>query len=276
MNYWQLKKNLELEFKESNINDFADIDWIICEVCGKKRSELIFIENFSEDELLKIHNAVALRLEHLPIAYIFGKTNFMGYDLKVSKDVLIPRLDTEILVEKLINDIKTQDKQVSILDLCTGSGAIAIVIKKETNAKVSAADISVNAIEIAKQNANLNNAEIEFFVSDLFKNLANKKFDIIVSNPPYIESRVIETLDKEVRDNEPILALDGGDDGLNFYRKIVDEADKHLNKNGKLYFEIGYNQAKDVSEMMNQKFKNIQVLKDYEGNDRVVWGELYD
>ena len=276
MNYFQLKEDLKKEFELAGINEFSDIDWIICEVLDKKRSELAFIKEFTDEQLIKIQNAVSLRLEHMPIGYIFGKTNFFGYNLKVSKDVLIPRLDTEILVERVIKDINSQGSQVSVLDLCTGSGAIAIVIKKETNANVVAVDISKSAVQIAKQNAVLCEADINVVESNLFENLTGEKFDIIVSNPPYIETEVVQTLDKEVKDYEPHLALDGGIDGLDFYRKIIDEAPKFLNKNGKLYFEIGYNQADTISKLMKKKFKNIEVLKDYENNNRVVLGELYD
>lgn len=274
MNFKQLKSSFEKEFESAGILETSDIDWIVCEVVGKRRSELARIENFSEEELLKIQNAISLRLEHIPLGYIFGKTNFYGYDLNVTRDVLIPRLDTEILIECIIKDINKSVSELSVLDIGTGSGAIAIVIKKETIAKVTAVDVSKSALLVANQNAKLNNAEIEFVESDLFENLTDRKFDIIVSNPPYIESEVIKSLDKEVKDNEPMLALDGGTDGLDFYRKIIRETPNYLNKNGKLYFEIGYNQGEAVSRLMQEQFKNIEILKDYEGNDRVVLGEL--
>ncbi len=274
MNFKQLKSSFEKEFESAGILETSDIDWIVCEVVGKRRSELARIENFSEEELLKIQNAISLRLEHIPLGYIFGKTNFYGYDLNVTRDVLIPRLDTEILIERIIKDINKSVSKLSVLDIGTGSGAIAIVIKKETIAKVTAVDVSKSALLVAMQNAKSNNAEIEFVESDLFENLTDRKFDIIVSNPPYIESEVIKSLDKEVKDNEPMLALDGGTDGLDFYRKIIRETPNYLNKNGKLYFEIGYNQGEAVSRLMQEHFKNIEILKDYEGNDRVVLGEL--
>lgn len=276
MNFWQLKQEYEKEFEKAGIFETADIDWIVCEIMGKKRSELALIKEFSEIELFQIKNAIALRLKHIPIGYIFGKTNFFGYDLKVTPDVLIPRVDTEILVERVCKDIKMQNKETSVLDIGTGSGAIAIVVSKETNAKVVAVDISSKAIGIAKQNAISNSANIEFIESDLFQNLGGRKFDIIVSNPPYIESSVIETLDEEVKSNEPKLALDGGADGLDYYREIIKQTSRYLTKHGRLYFEIGYNQAEAVSKLMEKDFKNIEVLKDYEGNDRVVLGELYD
>ena len=203
---------------------------------------------------------------------IGGKTNFYGYDFKVDKNVLIPRLDTEILIEEIIKDIKSRSGEISVLDIGTGSGAIAVSIQKETGTKVTAVDISKNALEIAKFNAEQNDAKIEFILSDLFENV-KQKFDFIVSNPPYIETETIKSLDKEVVLNEPILALDGGADGLDFYKRIIADAPKYLKKNGRLYFEIGYNQASSVSELMKKDFKNIKVLKDYGNNDRVVLGE---
>lgn len=273
LDYFELKKNLELIFKKAGIDDFADIDWIMVEVTGKKRSELPFHGDFSAEEISKIMQAVQKRIEHVPLAYIFGKTNFFGYDLEVNENVLIPRLDTEVLIEKIVEDIAQQNKQVSVLDIGTGSGAIAIVIQKETGAKVTAVDVSEKALEIAKINAKNNESEVKFVHSNLFENIPDLKFDFIVSNPPYIESETVKGLEPEVVENEPILALDGGEDGLDFYRKIIFDAPKHLNKNGKLYFEIGYNQAEAVSNLMKKEFKNIKVFKDYGNNDRVVVGE---
>jgi release factor glutamine methyltransferase len=274
--YKELRENLETSFNNAGITELSDIDWICCEVTGKKRSQLPFIEVFSADEMNKIMDAVSKRLKHIPLAYIFGKTNFFGYDFIVDENVLIPRLDTEILIEKVIDEINSREEFVSVLDIGTGSGAIAITLSKETGAKLTAVDVSLKALEIAKKNAELNNANIEFIHSDLFDNISDFKFDIIVSNPPYIESSVIETLDDEVRLNEPILALDGGEDGLEFYRKIINQAPGYLKANGKLFFEIGYNQGDSISNLMKEKFANVQVIKDYLGNDRVVMGEMYD
>lgn len=273
MNYFELKRRTLKRFQEVGIDEMSDFDWICCEVTGKRRSEMVFIKDFSETELKQINEFVEKRLQHIPLAYILGKTNFYGLDFVVTRDVLIPRLDTEVLVEEIIQELKNYSKPVEILDIGTGSGAIAITLAKNTNAKVTAVDISPKALAVAKKNAVLNKVDVKFIESDLFENLGRKKFDIIVSNPPYIESEVIDELMPEVKDFEPILALDGGKDGLQFYRRIVDEADKHLKKNGKLFFEIGYNQWKPVGKIMIEKFKNIFVIKDYQNNDRVVVGE---
>ena len=204
----------------------------------------------------------------MPIQYITNKQEFMKLNFYVDKNVLIPQPDTEILVEKAIEICKNHGNDIKILDLCTGSGAIGISIAKNIkNAKVYATDIKNTVIDIAKQNAKQNNVDnIEFIVSDMFENIQEKDFDIIVSNPPYIETDVIKTLPTEVR-NEPIIALDGGKDGLKFYKIILSEYKKYLKKDGYLLLEIGYNQAKSVGELINL---NYSIMEDLAGNDRVI------
>ena len=203
----------------------------------------------------------------MPIQYITNKQEFMKLNFYVDKNVLIPQPDTEILVEKAIEICNNHGNDIKILDLCTGSGAIGISIAKNIkNAKVYATDIKNTVIDIAKQNAKQNNVDnIEFIVSDMFENIQEKDFDIIVSNPPYIETDVIKTLPTEVR-NEPIIALDGGKDGLKFYKIILSEYKKYLKKDGYLLLEIGYNQAKSVGELINL---NYSIIEDLAGNDRV-------
>lgn len=204
----------------------------------------------------------------MPIQYITNKQEFMKLNFYVDKNVLIPQPDTEILVEKAIEICNNHGNDIKILDLCTGSGAIGISIAKNIkNAKVYATDIKNTVIDIAKQNAKQNNVDnIEFIVSDMFENIQEKDFDIIVSNPPYIETDVIKTLPTEVR-NEPIIALDGGKDGLKFYKIILSEYKKYLKKDGYLLLEIGYNQAKSVRELINL---NYSIIEDLAGNDRVI------
>ena len=273
LGYKELRKNLEKTFEKAGITELADIDWIMVEVTGKTRSMLQFVEQFSTEEMNKIMDAVQKRINHIPLGYIFGRSYFFGREFKVNENVLIPRQDTEILIEKVCKDIKTREKPVLVLDIGTGSGAIGITVQKETGADVTLVDISEKALSVAKENAQNLEAEVKIIHSNLFENVACK-FDFVISNPPYIESGVIETLETEVKDNEPILALDGGVDGLDFYRKIVAEAPNYLNKGGKLYFEIGYNQAEALKDLMKENFTNILVYKDYGNNDRVVVGEL--
>lgn len=202
-----------------------------------------------------------------PFQYIINKQNFCGLDFYVDENVLIPRFDTEVLVEKVLKDNK--DSSLSILDLCTGSGAIAISLKSLGKYKlVKALDISDKALQIAAKNAKLNGVELEFIKSDMLSEV-DEKFDIIVSNPPYIPSGDIDNLSKEVKEYEPRLALDGKEDGLFFYRIIAKEAKKYLKEDGKIYLEIGYNQAEDIKDLFKE-YQSIEVYKDLAGKDRVV------
>lgn len=202
-----------------------------------------------------------------PFQYIINKQNFCGLDFYVDENVLIPRFDTEVLVEKVLKDNK--DSSLSILDLCTGSGAIAISLKSLGKYKfVKALDISDKALQIAAKNAKLNGVELEFIKSDMLSEV-DEKFDIIVSNPPYIPSGDIDNLSKEVKEYEPRLALDGKEDGLFFYRIIAKEARKYLKEDGKIYLEIGYNQAEDIRDLFKE-YQSIEVYKDLAGKDRVV------
>ena len=225
----------------------------------------------SQEEEEKVNKILEQRKNTIPLQYILGKAYFMGLEFHVNENVLIPQPDTEILVEQALNSVKGQAK---ILDLCTGSGCIAISLKKQLpNCQITASDISEKALEVAKNNAELNDVKIIFKKSNLFENFV-EKFDIIVSNPPYIATEVIPTLSKEVQ-NEPVLALDGGVDGLDFYRKIIELSRDYLNDNGKVFLEIGYDQAEYVKRLFEEnKYKNIEVIKDYGGNDRVVKGEI--
>ena len=199
-----------------------------------------------------------------PLQYITNKQQFMGEEFYVDKNVLIPQPDTEILVEKTI-EIAKENKANKILDLCTGSGAIAISLKKYLpNIEVTASDISKKALEVANKNAKSLNTTINFIESDMFKNI-NDKFDIIVSNPPYIKTDVINTLDKDVK-HEPIIALDGGSDGLKFYKAIRKDVEKYLKENGTVIMEIGFDQKEEVLNL----FEGAICIKDYENRDRVV------
>lgn len=208
-----------------------------------------------------------------PLQYITGYQEFMKLNFLVTKDVLIPRQDTEILTEEVISIAKKMQNPI-ILDLCTGSGAIAVSIAKYVNnSKIYAVDISTKALEIAKKNAEFNGVRnnINFSQSNLFSGLKNKKFDIIVSNPPYIETDTILKLPKDVQ-NEPRLALDGGKDGLDFYRKIAQNAYSFLNRQGYLCLEIGYNQRSSVQKILEEqkRYVNTYSKKDLCENDRVI------
>lgn len=216
---------------------------------------------------------INMRLRHVPLQHIIGHTGFMGLDFKVSRDVLIPRQDTETLVETVLD--REKDPAISILDLCTGSGCIAVSLKKLGGySQVAASDLSDKAIGLAIRNASINDAEISIIKSDLFKDI-DGRFDVIVSNPPYIPAEEIETLSPEVRDHDPRMALDGGEDGLDIYRRIVSECGDVLNAGGRLYMEIGFDQAAAVGGLMEKAgFRDIEVVKDLAGKDRVIFGTL--
>ena len=262
------------KLKNAGIVDASEIDWLICEVLGINRGQIRLQTKISIENKKKIENAVQKRIKGEPITKIFGHANFYGYDFKVNKDVLSPRMETEILVE---NVLKFATDKMNILDLCTGSGVIAISIAKNVKANVFGVDISEKALVVANENAQLNNVKVNFKLSNLFDNLkTSKKFDIIVSNPPYIPTKDIEKLDVEVKDYDPKLALDGGDDGLDFYRRIVKECPKHLSKNGMLFLEIGYGEKHEILELLKQDFENVKVIKDYNKIDRVVIAKLKD
>lgn len=272
--------------KESNIEEAnMKAKIILANLLGKNREYLIFHdEEEIEEGLNKIFFEKIERLKkHEPLQYIINKQEFMGLNFYVDENVLIPQPDTENLVEEVIHLIKSIIKnnksEIKVLDMCTGSGAIAISISKyieNENVKIYASDISLNAIKIAQKNSLQNNIfDIEFIESDLFNSIDEKlKFDIIVSNPPYIESKIISQLSQEVQ-KEPIIALDGGEDGLDFYKKIIIEAKKYLNKDGILAFEIGYNQKISVENLFKVNYyKNIYTKKDLADNDRIVVGQI--
>lgn len=207
----------------------------------------------------------------LPVQYIVGTVNFYGIELEVNNNVLIPRFETELLVEKTINYVKEHlNKPVKIIDLGTGSGAIAITLKKKIKSKVDAIDISGNALEVAKRNAKKNNATINFFHSNMLDNVENK-YDLIISNPPYISYD--EKVEKIVEYNEPHIALYAQDDGLEFYEKILKKANNHINKPGLIAFEIGYKQANKIVSIAknNIKYKEIKIEKDLTGKDRYIF-----
>ncbi len=245
------------------------------DVLAKPRQYLLVHDNeeINEEILKKYFNNVLKVKQGTPIEHITHVKEFMKMNFFVDENVLIPRQDTEILVEEVIK-IANKNNSIKILDLCTGSGAIAVSLAKYIeNSEITAVDISEKALGIAKRNAKINKVEnkITFVKSDLFNNLANNKFDIIVSNPPYIKKQTIKTLEKQVQ-KEPLIALDGGEDGLDFYKKIIKNAYIFLKYNGYLCFEIGYDQKQEVIDLIvkEEKYINTYSKKDLYDNDRIV------
>lgn len=225
------------------------------------------IEDISKLDTLNEY--VKKRLGHMPIQYILNKAYFCGLPLYVNENVLIPRFDTEVLVEEVLK-ISKKDKSKRILDICTGSGAIAIALKKLGGfERFDALDISDKALEVAKRNAKELNLDINFLKSDMFSILTcENKYDIIVSNPPYIQSDAVDTLESEVKDFEPRLALDGDADGMKFYKIIAENYETYLADNGVLALEIGYDEADDIRALFEGK--NVVIKKDLANLDRVA------
>lgn len=278
-----LKLGIE-KLKENKIEDSTlKCRMILADLLNKNKEYLLIHDNDEINE--KVKSVFLEKIEriknHEPIQYILNHQEFMGFDFFVNENVLIPQPDTENLVEEVIHLVdklnKDINEEIRILDLCTGSGAIAISISKliGKRALVYASDISDDALKVAEENSIRNMANVMFFKSNLFEKISNLyKFDIIVSNPPYIETKALEELPEEVK-KEPKLALDGGKDGLDFYRKIAKDAKIYLLENGFLAFEIGYNQKESVKNILREeKYKNIYSRKDLAGNDRIVIGNI--
>ena len=264
--------------KEKNIEDATLKSKMIMEnVLGQNRQYIIAndLNQLDYEQEKEYFFEIEKLLENNPIEYITNKKEFMNLELYVNQNVLIPRQDTEILVEEVINILQNiKAENIQILDMCTGSGAIAIALAKNVEkCIVDAVDISSGALEVVRKNVVKNQVEdkINIINSDLFSKVPNKKYNLIVSNPPYIERNVIENLDKQVQ-KEPIIALDGGEDGLDFYKKIINEASSYLESNGYLCFEIGYNQKSAVQNLLSNsgKYQDIYCKKDLCGNDRVI------
>jgi len=270
----KIKEVLEqaiIKLKENSIEEATSKARRLLAFTLNVSKEYLIINNeqeILEEKLNKFNCYIEQLIQGKPIQYIIGKQEFMGIEFTVNENVLIPQPDTEILVEKTIEILKKY-KTATVLDLCTGSGAIAVSIANYLpNINVFASDISKDSLKVAKTNDREN--KVTFIESDLFEDI-NQTFDVIVSNPPYIKTEEIRTLSKEVQ-NEPHLALDGGQDGLDFYRKIIKQAHKYLNENGYLCLETGEDQKEEVINLIieNPNYTNIQAYKDLGENDRVI------
>lgn len=267
-----IKQNLEYAIKMLNENDIEDARikarTLLSYILGKPKEYIIINseQELEQENIFKKH--IKELIEGKPLQYITQTQEFFGMQFYVDENVLIPQPDTEILVEVVIEIAQKEEKKI-ILDLCTGSGCIAISLSENIkNSDVTATDINKAALEIAKKNDK--NKKIIFKQSDMFENLESEKFDIIVSNPPYIKTKVIESLEKDVQ-QEPKLALDGGEDGLKFYRAITENAYKYLNNDGYLCLEIGEDQKEEVMELLkSNNYQDIYCKKDLSGNDRVI------
>lgn len=279
----QLYKVGTVKLAEEGIEEFSLDAWYLLEYVTGVSKAMYFAEPeraVSEENADRYIDCIRRRAAHIPLQHITGEQEFMGYPFYVNEHVLIPRQDTETLVEEAIQVMRPKMK---ILDMCTGSGCIVLSILKMCREKYYmtelqgiGADVSEEALKVARENGRRLEVPVTWIQSDIFAKIPEEeKYDVIVSNPPYIETAVIDTLQEEVRLHDPYIALDGKEDGLYFYRRIISEAGKYLKPQGKLMFEIGCEQAKAVEELMkNAGYEQITVKKDLAGLDRVVYGTL--
>lgn len=275
--YRSRMKEAEKLFARNQIPDAAVDAWYLMEyVTGMRRTDFLLRgqEIMTEAEMKRYCELVNQRAGHIPLQHLTGEQEFMGFPFRVNEHVLIPRQDTEVLVEEALNYLRSGMK---LLDLCTGSGCIAVSLAKLCGGlSVTASDLSEEALKVARENGRLLDAEVSWIESDLFDRIEGT-FDMIVSNPPYIRTEVIGELSEEVRLHEPYQALDGHEDGLYFYRRIIAESEAHLNRKGLLLFEIGYDQGEEVAQLMiDGGFEQVKVKKDLAGLDRVVTGRRKD
>lgn len=276
----EIQKYGKLILKNNNKADYAyEVDLFLMHLLKCSKVDLILFENkiLSDEEISIFNSFIDDRIKNKPFQYIVGQCEFMGIDFFVGEGVLVPRSDTEILVETIINISKSENLKTGI-DLCTGSGCISISLNKLENIKMIGVDISSDALNYAIKNNKHNNCNVEFLLGDLFESIplnTKDELDFIVSNPPYIKTAETENLMSEVRDYEPDLALNGGLNGLDFYEEITRKSVDWLSDGGWLFFEIGHDQAKDVSTIMKaNRFEVFDVVKDHGGNDRVLYGKL--
>ena len=272
MTYFQFKKYICSSLDDVS-GEYAsyEAEKIVCHLFGMDRRALSLVSREeAPDKITEADNIIARRKNGEPLAYILEKTDFFGLELYVNHNCLTPRADTEVIVENALDIIG--DKNARVMDICTGSGCIALAIAANSNAEIIGVDISPKAIEIAKTNAKQLSLEnkvtfrLQNALSDEFAE-EEEKFDLIVSNPPYIPTRDIDTLSKEVH-CEPMLALDGGDDGLIFYRRFLDILPQKLNFGGTIVFEIGYDQEEAILSLCQNKGLECTIFRDYGGNVR--------
>jgi len=275
MNYTEAFLMGMQKLKEAEIGEAQlDARLLLEEVCGTDHNTLLCHgdREVSEAEEEQYRRALEQRAVHVPLQHLLGYQDFMGLRFQVNEHVLIPRQDTEILVEEAMRYLHDG---MRILDLCTGSGCILLSLLHYSNdCEGTGVDISKEALQVAALNAELLGIKADFLKSDLYEKVTGK-FDLLVSNPPYIERKVIPTLMEEVREYDLYIALDGGEDGLDFYRRIIGGAQNYLKRGGQILMEIGSGQAQAVSELLREAgFKEIDVCRDFAGLDRVVSGRL--
>ena len=251
--------------------DASDADFLFAHEMGVSVPKLSLIKHITPKQARAIEKLASRRIAGEPVQYITGYTEFCGFKILTNKNVLIPRFDTEVLVEITRRYLPSNKaRYMKILDVCTGSGAVAIALNKTTGAMLTASDISKKALGVAQSNIKLNNAKVTLVRSDLFKNIASQEFDIIVSNPPYISYAEFACLDNTVKNFEPKMALTDDSDGYMFYRRLANESPRFLTKDGRLVLEVGIGQAEEVGRLLRANFDNIEYFRDLNAIVRVV------
>jgi len=273
----ELLEKMRIELQNIQIYDTNDIKSVICDVLRLNTKEYLLKSDFSDEEIGILQKVVEKLKKNMPLDKILGRKCFYGRDFVTNENVLSPRKETELLVEQSLKYLSKLQEKTRVLDLCCGSGCIGLTISCETHGKVEVVltDISNKALSVAKENGkNLGAKNVKFVLGDMFEGLKkDDKFDIIISNPPYIETSTIFTLDSQVKDHDPWLSLDGGEDGLKFYRQIATSAGDYLKEHGVILMEIGCNQGREVQEIFLAAGYNTQLIKDYSQCDRIVVAE---
>lgn len=274
MTYWEWQKNAVQQLASTGIEDAENEARLLVMQVGKMDGLMMYFERknqpVSDEERVLLDDMLEKRKKHVPLQYLFGEQEFYGLTFFVDESVLIPRPETELLLEAVLKE--SEGKRV--LDLCTGSGCLAVgTAKLGKPAFVAASDLSEAALDTAKKNARQNDVTVEFFHGDLFENVIGT-YDIIVSNPPYIKKEDVRQLMPEVREHEPMMALCGGEDGLDFYRRIGKEAKSFLSEDGLLMMEIGYDQGEALFRLLTDEgYKEVEIRKDYAGLDRMAFAK---
>ena len=267
----EIKLMLKTAGIEENENEAV---LIVSYVLNIKPGVVATTEEISESNYKKVLKIAKIRCKRIPLQYIIKSAEFINTKLIINKNVLIPRPETELLTDIIIKRINESSGDIKVLDLCCGSGCIGIAIAKNTKAEVHLADVSKKALKVAKKNCKINDVNLKIIHSNLFNKITNK-YNIIVSNPPYIKESEIDGLQYEVK-KEPLLALSGKEDGLYFYKEIINKARNHLTNSGEIYFEMGSNQGENITKLLEKDFKNIRILKDYYNNERFITAVLKD
>lgn len=246
-----------------------EVIFLCHELIGFTRADLVTADEFDAKQYKIVDRAVNKRARHVPFGLVVGSSDFMGVKILENRHTLSPRPETELLCEY----VSKESHSKTVLDICTGSGCIGLALKKIGFCDVTLCDVSLKALRMAKKNAELNRLDVKYIKSNMFDSVIST-YDIIVSNPPYIRHDDIKSLDKEVQDYDPKLALDGGQDGLKYYRIIAEKAPEFLTRNGMLFLEIGKGQENDVVALLDKNFTNIVVYPDYAGINRIIKAEI--